>query len=358
MINVFSYPSHDTSQRASGVDFARIIQPMRHLNKVKGFNVTLWDRSEFPKQMSWENVAKHSDVLYFNYMNNAWGFAMMGLMARKYNRLMVMDLDDCLWRIKKDNPASEVFQEGQEAIKTISAICNEVDYMTCTNNYLKNLIIENTTKNHKRIFVLPNFIDFDLYNHKSKFKNTPFIQLTHFGSTTHFNDLLQPVFMDALKKIMYEYPNVTIKTIGSFLPQYKELWGHRYVNCFGHIDIFKWIKEKYPSYMDETDIFLTPLQDDIYTRSKSAIKYLEVSAAGIPGCWQDIHQYREVIKHGQNGFLCKTTNGWYHSIKKLIDDVELRRRMGQNAYDYVKKNWTIQKNIYRYADFFKFILDN
>ena len=356
LIRIFAFPSHG-DEAVTGVDFVRIIQPMRYLAKEKGFKVTIWDREQFPKNMNWEAVAQNNDIIYFNYMSNPWGFAMLGMLARRYGGKLVMDLDDCLWRIKKDNPASFSYKKGQEGIKVITSICREVDFMTTTNNYLRNVIVENTAKTWDKIEVFPNYIDLDLYNHRCKFKDTSDVQIVHFGSTTHFDDLLNNEFVRGMSKIMNEYPNATFTTIGSFLPQFKERWGRRYVNCFGHPDVLKWIKGRYVEYMDKTDIFVAPLVEDIYTKSKSSIKYLEVSVAKIPGCWQNIRQYQEVVKNGKNGFLCESFRDWHRNIKKLIDDKVLRRKIGEEAFKTVEKDWQMKDFVKDYADFFRRVLE-
>jgi len=102
---------------------------------------------------------------------------------------------------------------------------------------------------------------------------------------------------------------------------------------------------------------VVPLIDNVYNRCKSNIKFLEVSSAKKVGVWQKIHQYEEVIDD-KNGFLANTAQEWFDSIKKLVEDTKLRKTMGENAYKTVKRDWTIQGNIDRYAKFFKDILDN
>jgi hypothetical protein len=113
-IKVFALPSHQTKDRTSGVDFARIIQPMKHLDGYTDedveFEVDVYD---IAKEVNWLDVAKKYDIIYFNYLNSPWGFAAMGAMARKFKRKIVMDLDDNLWGIREDNPAHEVYQKAE-----------------------------------------------------------------------------------------------------------------------------------------------------------------------------------------------------------------------------------------------------
>lgn len=357
-IRIYSFPTHGTKERTTGVDFARLIQPMSLLNGYEyggyKFDITVYDVAkhfDLKDEHNWMRIAKEYDIIYLNYLPDAWGYAAMGAMARGHNKKIVMDVDDSLWDIKADNSAHYVYHKGSEALNNFTAMCNDVDYMTCTNSYLKNIILNNTYKRAEKVRVFPNYVDLSFYKHRSPFKDTPEITLYHYGSTTHFVDLQDNEFANGVDKIMQEYPNVKIKFVGAFIPDYKRRWGHRYENAFGHADIYKWVNEKFPSFIDGADIMVTPLTDDKYNRCKSSIKFLETASAKKPGIWQDIRQYQEVVD-GTNGLLAKTADDWYQAIKKLIDDKDLRREMGENAFKTIEKDWQAQNHIEDYAKFF------
>ena len=214
--------------------------------------------------------------------------------------------------------------------------------------------MSHTNKRHDQIKVFPNYIDLDnLYTHRSPFKDTPDIQLYNFGSTTHFLDLEEKEFMNGVDMIFKEYPNVTFKTVGALMPKYKMKWGQRYINAYGDTDIYKWVKTKFAPLIDEADIMVVPLQINRYTKSKSGIKFLEASSAKKPGVWQNMRQYREVVENGKNGFLALTAKEWYTAIKTLIDNKELRRKMGENAFQTVKRDWQAKNHTKERAEFFK-----
>lgn len=359
-IKIFALPSHQTIERTSGVDFVRIIQPMKYLDgyeddEVK-FRVDVYDIHK--KQPSWLDIAKKYDIIFLNYIGNPWTFAGMGAMARHYKRKIVMDTDDDIHSIMPDNPVYKSYQENDGlALKDLTAIYNEVDYITCTTKYLKNVLLTRSTKTSKQIEVLPNYIDIDtLYTHRSPFKDTHSIQLYHYGSTTHFMDLDEKEFAKGIDMVFKNYPNVTLKTVGAFLPKYKERWGQRYTNAYGDTDIYKWIKEKFPLFMDESDIMVVPLLDGQYTRSKSAIKFLESSSAKKPGVYQNMKQYRDIVYEGRNGFLATRSEDWYNAISKLIEDKKLRQNMGEEAFKTVKIDHQMKDNVWRYAEFFKRVL--
>jgi glycosyltransferase involved in cell wall biosynthesis len=103
--------------------------------------------------------------------------------------------------------------------------------------------------------------------------------------------------------------------------------------------------------MDEADIMVVPLQDNIYNRCKSDIKFLETATATKPGVYSDLRQYHESIEHGITGFLADSPEDWYESLKILIESVKKRKEIGENAYNYVKKFRQIDKYVPAYAEF-------
>jgi glycosyltransferase involved in cell wall biosynthesis len=354
MNRIFGLPSHQEKTRTHGADMVRIIQPLQHLNGYKDFKTTVFD---IQKETKWPDVCEKNDIIYFNYLHDPWGFAAMGATARAKGVKMVMDMDDDIWGIHKDNPAYEAWKPGGEKIKNFTAICNEVDFITCTNDYLKHVIMNNTNKTADRIKVIPNYIDLKLYKYSVPFKDDGKIQLTHFGSTTHFFDLEETQFVRGVDRIMKEYPNVTLKTVGAWKPELRKKWGRRYEQGYGHQDVYTWISEFFPKLMAETDILVCPLTSDIYNRCKSNIKWQEAGSAKIPGVFQDIRQYSECVD-GTNGMIAGTDSEWYKRIKYLIDNPHARQRMGEVAFRDIKEKWDIDKHLDEYTSFFKEVLDS
>ena len=359
---IFSFPSHSPRDHISGVDYPRIIQPMKFLDgftdgEVK-FKVIHWDGQPITIG-KWGEICKNIDIIYFNYTTNADMFVTMGMTAEMNGVKMVMDLDDALWHINKDNTAYDSYKPGSIGIATFNDITNYVNYITCTNSYLKNVIVNNTRKVHNQIEVFPNTVDTNIYDKIPEFKDTNEINIVHYGSSSHYTDLSDPIFVEAMDRIMQEYPNVNLLTVGSFFGDFKMRWGRRYNEEFGAINFMEWAKTRFPEIMAKTDIFVAPLTlGNIYNRCKSNIKFSEVSTAKKPGCWSDIRQYQECVKHGVNGFLCATTDDWYKSIKTLCDNVSLRKSMGEEAYKTVMDKWQTKQFVSKYADFFKRVLSN
>jgi glycosyltransferase involved in cell wall biosynthesis len=354
-MKIFCYPSHCDGKHIPGVDYVRIIRPMEELAEQPGFEVRIY-RGE--KNLDWRRIAKDFDVLFLNYITNAWGYVAMASQMEMKHKKIVYDIDDLIWEIQEDNAAYNDYRLGSEGRATITdIIARGCNFVTCTSQFLKHGISQYTGKDMNLIKVLPNFIDLDLYKWHKKPVDNYEITIGYFGSSSHFNDLVNPGFIKGLERLMEENPRVRFYTIGAMIQDIKKQYSSRYTTAYGDHDIFKWVKMM-PLLLADVDIFVAPLLDTTYARAKSGIKFLEYSSTKIPGCYQDIRQYKELVEDGVNGYLCSTEMDWYRSLKSLCDSVKLRKEIGENAYKTVKQDWTIQGNVDKYVEFFNSILDN
>lgn len=348
-VKIFCYPAHCDGKHTPGVDYVRIIRPMQELAKQPGFEVKIYNGE---KNLDWRDIAEKYDIFYLNYITNAAGFVLASYHFWKNKKKIVYDIDDLIWEIQPDNAAYSTYTKGSDGRATITdIIARGVDYVTCTNDFLRKGIAKHTFKDLKKIKVLKNRIDLDLYKWCSKPRKKYEITIGYFGSSSHFNDLVNPGFINGLERIMKEFPQVRFYTIGAMIQSIKKKFSSRYSTGFGDHDIYKWVKMM-PLMLQDVDIFVAPLVDLTYCKAKSSIKYLEYSSMQIPGCYQDIRQYQEVIYDGVNGFLCKTSDDWYKSLKELVENPLFRRKMGKKAFKTVKKDWTFEKNVSEYVDYF------
>ena len=84
-----------------------------------------------------------------------------------------------------------------------------------------------------------------------------------------------------------------------------------------------------------SDIGLAPLPDDRYTRGKCGFKVLQYAAAGLPTVASPVGVNAEYVRDGVTGFHAVDESAWVERIRDLIQDDELRRRMGQATGTWV-----------------------
>ena len=94
---------------------------------------------------------------------------------------------------------------------------------------------------------------------------------------------------------------------------------------------------RYEDALKTSDIALLPLQDNIFNRAKSDLKFIECANSGAVALASPV-VYSDVIKDGENGFIFKNLKDFSNKLKMLIESPAKRREVAENAYNYVKHN--------------------
>jgi glycosyltransferase involved in cell wall biosynthesis len=142
----------------------------------------------------------------------------------------------------------------------------------------------------------------------------------------------------ALSQIMDERKDVRFQFAGYIPPS---LAGHPSVS---HVPF----EPNYRTFMASVrtlgwDIGLAPLAATTFNMSKTANKYREFGAAGIPAVYSDVPIYREVIEDGVNGILTKNSpRDWKKAILNLIDSPENQNRIRDNAREDVIERYPLE----------------
>lgn len=137
-------------------------------------------------------------------------------------------------------------------------------------------------------------------------------------------DILEHVF----KRLSIVYKNLILELVGAQKINFDVL----------HLRQEIWNLNTEVADLQNFDIGIMPLSDNEWTRGKGGYKLLQYMAVGIPCVASPIGINKELIKDGENGFLATTEDEWYEKISLLIENPELRRKMGMRGRDFVVKN--------------------
>ncbi len=100
------------------------------------------------------------------------------------------------------------------------------------------------------------------------------------------------------------------------------------------IDYRGWLQPgAIPAVLAEADVALVPLQDTLINRARGLAKLLELMSAGLAIVASDVGQTNEYLEHERSGLLCAPGNpeALAHAILRLLDDADLRTRLGIGA---------------------------
>ena len=337
----------------SSADWYRCASPASQLKKI-----TNWHISQFKDPFintsykNWDELISDFDILFCPYSIGPHSYMYLYSLSKKYRKKLVVDFDDNAWEL----PQSTNFKKshlGTSYFHIVLQIAQTAPFITTTNISLAKKITY-FSKN-TNVSVLPNFVDLEnIYAYDSEPTIKKNITLVFFGSQSHEGDLNKSSFAQAVIKIVQSNSSISVKTVGVRSHLFKQAIPKQYIFVKGAYGIDKW-KKIWKKEVCSSDISLAPLVVSPFTRCKSPIKFFESAAAKLPFVCTDTLPYRGLVKQGKTGFLCKTEQDWYQALSLLIKNEELRKKVGNNAYIEVNKNWTIQKNIVKYKEFFEMI---
>lgn len=218
------------------------------------------------------------------------------------------------------------------------AMAHEVDGMCVTTPQLAEVYRAYGAKN---IYVYPNSIPFGRYPKVELRSHAPEVRILWQGGSSHFTDL--STVARGLKRVLDRYKNAKLITFGqefTFLRNSIGISGDQ----LEHWDWVDALAYTYVLSIIGHDINICPLRDIPFNVCKSAIKWYESAALHNPAATlaADIGPYQE-IKHGETGFLYKEEGEFEERLSELIEDEMLRKRLAENAKDWVRENRDIEK---------------
>jgi tetratricopeptide (TPR) repeat protein len=96
------------------------------------------------------------------------------------------------------------------------------------------------------------------------------------------------------------------------------------------------ILDEYLNFLQKLDIGIAPLQDNPYNRCRSDIKFLEYASRGVVPVLSSLTPYKASVQNGETGFLYESQQQLLSILSMLACDTDLRARVSQAAYAYVK----------------------
>jgi O-antigen biosynthesis protein len=334
-----------------GVGYYRIVQPAKYL---KGHQVDIIgadiNKKGKTREEKWNSIFKEYDVVWTSYFSDPQEASAIFYHRDKYNKKIVIDLDDNYLDISPTHRLYDKFKETKKDRAFLSTILTFADAITVSTEPLKQRIAEHIKKVYqmeKPIFVIPNMNEMSDFKFKPAIKDKNKIVIGYAGSNSHYDDL-QMVF-PAISKIMDKYPQVHFEIVGSLsekdaIELFKDFSNSAKDRCDLIPPTMSF--QEYPKHLASMkwDIGIAPLVDTAFTRSKSHIKFMEYAMYKIPVIASRVYPYYvnsfniEVITNGETGILCKPSE-WEGALEEMILDKEKREQLGENAFKYVTENW-------------------
>ena len=261
----------------------------------------------------------------------------------------IMDIDDNLHDMARDNPAFPVYSNGKQATKLFEEALPLADYVTCSTENLANHYAKYRGKND--FILLENFIPDDVVNIlrpdliTGMPKREGQIRIGYTGSSSHGQDI--PILAKPFRRIMEKYPQVQIVVFG-IAPTMWPLALRSKTEHYPYIDPkegevkYEFMGRYFQQLKDlELDIACIPLQPTLFNQGKSFLKILEYAGLCVPVVASNVGPYRVLRDRRKaarfQGFYCvdNESKSWEWALEALIGSFEARREMARANYEHL-----------------------
>ncbi len=97
-------------------------------------------------------------------------------------------------------------------------------------------------------------------------------------------------------------------------------------------------------------VLVAPLDATQFSASKCPLKFLDATAAGIPGVYSAVPPYSGLVRHGIDGLLVENTvEAWRREIERLLVDPGLRDRIVRSAREVVETQFSLARTLPAFA---------
>jgi glycosyltransferase involved in cell wall biosynthesis len=271
------------------------------------------------------------DIVYTFLYVTPFGPPIFEMIYRKLAKKMIYDIDDLVF-LGNTSEANSWISKLKGRKKPIYLMKHSDHIITCT-PYLDDFVRQynmNTTD-------ISSTINTDLYQISNEPKQGK-ITLGWSGShsTAKYLDLLKPVFLELRKT--HEFKLIVMGALSYEIPEIE-------------IELVPWCVENEVKTIQRFDIGLYPLPDELWVHGKSGLKALQYMACGVPTVAAKVGEaIKRVVLHRENGLLVSSEAEWLQGLKELMDNEDLRKKLGHNGRAHVEKYYSIHANKPIYLD--------
>ena len=250
-------------------------------------------------------------------------------------RRLVLDVDDAIWLDRSREARGHALAALKGTPRKLRWLAGHANVVIAGNE----LLAEWLSRYSRDVVVIPSLVDHrEIPTRRHEQRDT--VVLGWIGSRSTAASLSQ--LRVALSRLASQSGEVALEllTVGGRAP---EVPGIR-------VRSEPWSESREAEFLREVDIGLMPLPNDSWTRGKCAYKALQYMAAGIPVVADDVGVSAKVIGHEQAGLIAHDDDEWARSLATLVEDPELRTRLGSKGRQQVEEGYSVERWAPRLAE--------
>lgn len=256
-------------------------------------------------------------------------------LARRGDTKLVFEVDDDLFNTHHTSKISHAFFSRPEIQDNLRANIEVADLVTVTTEHLA----EQLAPLNRNVTVLPNCIPAALLDVNPPHADDK-VTIGWAGGHTHAIDWRGPA--EHVARFVRRNPNTELHLMG-WKPDL--LWSLTPPQRRRYTDWIDDVEDLHRSI--DFHLGVIPLWDNVFNRSKSDLKFLELAALGIPAVCSNVGPYSISVQHGQTGMLVSRPNEWNSHLRDLAQDECLRKATGESARKWAASR-TIEGNAHKW----------
>ena len=296
-----------------GSSYYRIWLPFKHLAD-RGDHIVGVAKPSGP--MVTPQEASQLEVLIFQRPAGREGARMLEQLVGRTR--LVYEVDDDMLNATSSGLPHLVNERFRESFKRCLRLC---DMVTTTNEYLADTI----RPYNDNIVILPNHIKAGVLDMQRPQRDR--VTIGWAGGTSHLWDMM--TIAEPLTNVLDANPDVDMHFMGY---DFSPLVGRQCRWSVWEPDVGDYYKGI------DFDIAIAPSADQLFNRSKTWIRALEMGALGIPIVAQNRLPYSDYVIDAKTGFLVDTADEWATALDALIHDGDMRAEMGAAAREQDRKS--------------------
>jgi len=245
-------------------------------------------------------------------------------LLRRATRRLLFDFDDAMFL--RDSYAARGLHDRRR-LRRFAGMVRCADAVIAGNTFLAEQAAEWTDE--RSIQVIPTCVDPERYPLAEPSRQGDGVELVWVGSSSTLRGL--QAIAPLLEKIGRNVPGVRLKLLcDRFL-------------TLRHLPVLPvpWTEANEATEIARADIGISWLPDDAWSRGKCGLKVLQYLAAGLPVIANPVGVQIEMVRHGETGILARMPEQWIEAVRRLAEDVELRRRMGRAGRRLVETRYSV-----------------
>jgi glycosyltransferase involved in cell wall biosynthesis len=254
-------------------------------------------------------------------------FAPLQAMAK---RPMILDIDDAVWLNTGGHRARDLAMAS--------------DLVVCGNSFLANKF----SGWNSNVTVIPTAINTAWYRpHPTRaadgLDHPPALVLGWTGTSGNFPFLY--AIERPLMRVLEHCSQAKLLVIADRPPQFRLIAQSR-------VEFERWTPRTEQAAFARMSVGLMPLADTDWCNGKCSYKMLCYMSAGLPVVVTAAGMNREVLALGEVGFSAGCEAEWIDALSALLEDANLRRRMGAAGRAVVEERFSLQRLTQQYAAVF------